>query len=342
MKTQTKSTNCDKLWRVWYGILVTVLHIFLVYVGINRYLAFKSQAFDAKFGGDWNQSGMNFTLAMLISALVFLCLFLFTCVTRTTNYANEGTQIGRDTDNLHLLTAVSQPWRNATTTLPLMTMGSGVSNTYSPGVAVNGGLVQRPGFTTASEDDRVSAMGGEDILPGANFDTWSGKSGPNPDVFQPTYPGPNGPRLLSSTPGTVGNPGSMEHLSVTRSTRILWHRLQRHFLPYTNMLHLAAAFCLILPIPIIHAQQIFHRALPIDVNFKCEMIYGRKIEDKCGTVNGGGGGGADAGGGGGGGAGGGADAGASGGSGGGGAGGGGGDDQYMMITSGCRAHSDAN
>lgn len=260
MRVHGKGTNCDKLWRVWYGILITGLHTFLVYVGISRYLAFKSQAFDAKFGGDWSQSGMNFTLAMIISALVFLCLFLFTCLTRTSNYANEGTQIGRDTDNLHLLTAFSQHWRS---NVPMMSLGgqhhsgSDSHNNNNNALPVNGGLVQRSGYTVCSDDDRGSAIDGEEIIAGPNFDTWSGKSGPNQEVYQPTYPGGKGPRMFSPSGENAG------HLSIGRSMWILWHRFQRHFLPYANMLHLASAYCLILPLPIIHAQQIFHRALPI-------------------------------------------------------------------------------
>ncbi|KAA3678869.1 uncharacterized protein DEA37_0000477 [Paragonimus westermani] len=234
MSTYGKGTNCDKLWRAWHGILICALHIFLIYVGIVRYLSFKYEAFDPKFGGDWDQSGLNFTLAMLISAIALFSLFLFVNLTRTVNYANEGVQIGRDTNNLNLLNS-TQSWRPS---IPMMTIkGNGFQRP----------VPQMP--NGESEDDRMSTLGEEDALPGPNFDTWSGRSLPNQD-----HP--------YTTVGTVRYPQSSTQTSIRTSLHLLCNRLQRHMLPYSSVLHLMAAFCFILPISIMQAQQISHRALP--------------------------------------------------------------------------------
>ncbi|KAF5402176.1 hypothetical protein PHET_04542 [Paragonimus heterotremus] len=235
MSTYGKGTNCDKLWRAWHGILICALHIFLIYVGIVRYLSFKYEAFDPKFGGDWDQSGLNFTLAMLISAIALFSLFLFVNLTRTVNYANEGVQVGRDTNNLNLLSS-TQSWRPS---IPMMTIKGNGFQRPVPQMLSNG----------ESEDDRMSTMGEEDALPGPNFDTWSGRSLPNQD-----HP--------YAAVGTARYPQSVTETSMRTSLHLLCNRLQRHMLPYSSVLHLTAAFCFILPISIMHAQQISHRALP--------------------------------------------------------------------------------
>ncbi|CAH8458167.1 unnamed protein product [Heterobilharzia americana] len=183
-------TNCDKLWRAWNTILITLLHIFLIYVGINRYLTFKTQAFDAKFGGAWDQSCMNFTLAMLITTLTCFCLFLFCSLIRTSNYANEGTQIGRDTNNLHLLNS-TYAWKSGLPMMKLTSLTEHQNCVYPNASNINGNVMQtlgRNGYNPG-EDDHASAIGTEDVLPGPNFDTWSGRSGVNQTLFN-AY-GPN-------------------------------------------------------------------------------------------------------------------------------------------------------
>ncbi|CAL8078528.1 unnamed protein product [Calicophoron daubneyi] len=266
-----KGTNCDKLWRAWYGILTTIFHVFLVYIGITRYTAFKGQAFDAKFGGNWDQSGMNFALAMLISALALFCLFLITNLIRTSNYANEGIQIGRDTDNLHLLSP-NPAWRAAAIPMTCLNTSSIASNCmYGNALNSTGGMIptlQRSGYPTlaggggGSEDDRISAMGGEEPLHNTGaFDTWSARSGVNQELLLP-YMG-NSQRNVQ--------PEHSVHMSIRQSAVLLWHRFQRHFLPYAIILHLITAYCLLLPIPLMHAQQIYHRALPSEWIFRSDL-----------------------------------------------------------------------
>ncbi|GAA51037.1 hypothetical protein CLF_105481, partial [Clonorchis sinensis] len=255
MASYGKGTNCDKLWRAWYGILITVLHLFLIYIGVTRYLHYKSQAFDPKYGGTWDQSGLNFTLAMLITSIACFFLFLFSSFIRTSNYANESTQIGRDTNNLHLLTP-HPTWKPA---IPLMTLPQNGGNgcLYTSGAPQN--LMQRTGYNSVGavpEDDHLSNAGADDLPPAPQYDTWSARSAMNQEQFHPhnTF---NTLRYMRQD--------SEKRLSIHQSLRLLWHRFQRHFLPYSVVLHLLTAYCLLLPISVVHAQQIFHRALPAGV-----------------------------------------------------------------------------
>lgn len=253
-----KGANCDKLWRAWYTILICVLHIFLFYVGIKRYTVYKSNAFDAKFGGDWSHAGLNLTLALLICAMTVFMMFLFASFVRTTNYANEGVQIGRDTDNLHLLSSTSQTWR---TQMPMTNLGGNTNGgNYLYATPHNGSVMpstlQRGNYQgnhVELEDDRLSAMGGEEMMmqsPG--YDTWSPRTVPNQDMLNSCN---NQSRMMirETSEGTY---------SLAKSSKLLWKRFQRHFLPYTSFLHLLGAYCLLLPITVMHSQQIYRRALP--------------------------------------------------------------------------------
>uniref|UniRef100_A0A095AUL1 Uncharacterized protein n=1 Tax=Schistosoma haematobium TaxID=6185 RepID=A0A095AUL1_SCHHA len=257
-------TNCDKLWRAWNTILITVLHIFLIYVGINRYLAFKTQAFDAKFGGAWDQSCMNFTLAMLITTLTCFCLFLFCSLVRTTNYANEGTQIGRDTNNLHLLSSTCA-WKSELPMMKLTSMTDHQNCMYPNSTNGNGNMMKtlsRNGYNPG-DDDHASAIGPDDVLPGPNYDTWSGRSGVNQTLFN-SY-ATNNPNNTSTSQRLISNDNYL-HLSFKCSFDLLWQRFKRNFLPYCVVLHLIMAYCLYIPIPLMQSQQIYHRALPVNVS----------------------------------------------------------------------------
>ncbi|TGZ64241.1 hypothetical protein CRM22_006478 [Opisthorchis felineus] len=269
MASYGKGTNCDKLWRAWYGILITVLHLFLIYIGVTRYLHYKSQAFDPKYGGTWDQSGLNFTLAMLITSIACFFLFLFSSFIRTSNYANESTQIGRDTNNLHLLTPYPT-WKPA---IPLMTLPQNGGNgcLYTSGTPQN--LMQRTGYNPVGavpEDDRLSNAGAEDLPPAPQYDTWSGRSAMNHEQFHPH---------TTFTTLRYMRQDSEKRLSIHQSLRLLWHRFQRHFLPYSVVLHLLTAYCLLLPISVVHAQQIFHRALPADWIWRSDLDFLFGTED---------------------------------------------------------------
>ncbi|CAH8467951.1 unnamed protein product [Schistosoma haematobium] len=262
-------TNCDKLWRAWNTILITVLHIFLIYVGINRYLAFKTQAFDAKFGGAWDQSCMNFTLAMLITTLTCFCLFLFCSLVRTTNYANEGTQIGRDTNNLHLLSSTCA-WKSELPMMKLTSMTDHQNCMYPNSTNGNGNMMKtlsRNGYNPG-DDDHASAIGPDDVLPGPNYDTWSGRSGVNQTLFN-SY-ATNNPNNTSTSQRLISNDNYL-HLSFKCSFDLLWQRFKRNFLPYCVVLHLIMAYCLYIPIPLMQSQQIYHRALPVNRIWRSDL-----------------------------------------------------------------------
>ncbi|CAH8829299.1 unnamed protein product [Trichobilharzia szidati] len=266
-----KGTNCDKLWRAWNTILITILHIFLIYVGINRYLAFKSQAFDAKFGGAWDQSCMNFTLAMLITTLTCFSLFLLCSLIRTSNYANEGTQIGRDTNNLHLLNSTCA-WKSGQPMMKLTSLTDHQNCIYPNATNGNGNVMQtlsRNGYNPG-EDDHASAIGTEDVLPGPNFDTWSGRSGVNQTLYNSYAPNNHNHNNTSTVQRLISN-DSVQHLSFKHSLQLLWQRFKRNFLPYSVVLHLIMAYCLFIPIPLMQAQQIYHRALPVDWVWRSDL-----------------------------------------------------------------------
>ncbi|CAH8568483.1 unnamed protein product [Dicrocoelium dendriticum] len=269
MGTYRKGTRCDKLWCVWHGILISTLHLFLIYNGITRYLSFKFLAFDPKFGGDWDQTGLNFSLAMLIGAIGSFCLFLFVSVIRTTNYASESVQIGRDMNSINTL-SLGQGWRSAIplTTLPTTFM---TNRTYTPGPAVNAGPGQRPHFTPLSgesEDEHASVLAGEETLTtGGIYDTWPRRAGGvNHEALNPYHT----PNMLQCIQDQESH---QVHLSIQQSVCLLWEQLQRHFFPYTSVLHLLTAYCLLLPIPLVQAQKIYHGALDIGWLWRSDMDF---------------------------------------------------------------------
>lgn len=280
MDTYGKGAKCDKLWCVWHGILISILHLFLVYNGVTRYLSFKFLAFDPKFGGHWDQTGLNLSLAMLICAIGSFCLLLFVSVIRTTNYASESIQVGRDLNSINVL-SLGQAWRSAIplTTLPTAFM---TNRTYSPGPVVNGGLAHRPHFaamSSGSDGEHTSALAGEEIMTTGDIcDTWPRQNGVNLDTLN-RYHASNMPQCIQSQECT-----HQSHLSIQQSLCILWRQLKKHFFPYTSVLHLLTAYCLLLPMPIFQAQQMHHGASDsgwlwrsdMDFVFDCLQITEKK------------------------------------------------------------------
>ncbi|VEL09271.1 unnamed protein product [Protopolystoma xenopodis] len=191
------STNCNQLWRAWYPLLASGLHIFLVYVGISRYLTFRAQAFDAKFGGDWDQSVLNLYLGLLVAAMTSFCLFAYTSLVTTPNYSNEGVQLGRDTDNLRLLASlqtleVDSGPNGQTSQSPsrLLLPGQPMVGGNSLYASANG-VALRPGFGLGlglgmgllPGDEHLLGLSGSQaplglhpVMLASGFDSWSGRS----------------------------------------------------------------------------------------------------------------------------------------------------------------------
>lgn len=88
----------DKMWRIWYAILVLCLHAFLLYSAFQRYGSFRAKALREH----WDMGPMNFYLGAMITTVFLLPVFLYAAFARTGNYAEDGVQIGRDRDNLRL------------------------------------------------------------------------------------------------------------------------------------------------------------------------------------------------------------------------------------------------
>ncbi|CAH8453550.1 unnamed protein product [Heterobilharzia americana] len=85
---------------------------------------------------------------------------------RTSNYANEGTQIGRDTNNLHLLNS-TYAWKSGLPMMKLTSLTEHQNCVYPNASNINGNVMQtlgRNGYNPG-EDDHASAIGTEDVLP---------------------------------------------------------------------------------------------------------------------------------------------------------------------------------
>ncbi|VDL92845.1 unnamed protein product [Schistocephalus solidus] len=285
-----RSTNCHALWRPWYVLLTSALEVFLIYSGIERYVAFKAQAFDPKYGGHWQHSGMNFALAMLICALFHFCLFVCTSVWRTTNLANEGAQIHRN-PIYSLAVWPSEIPRGA---MDVAGIGGGVSIGAGGGGGgsgfggfystmnglVNGknslGMMARAG---TPEDEHLAggsgAMGAGHMPLGATFDTWSARSAVPPSEFANPY---MSHAFRSTITGTLATVSYKCRLSWWRrcwgNLQTGWTRTVRNFVPISSFVHLISAYALYLCLPILQAQLIYHRALPESfLHFEASQPY---------------------------------------------------------------------
>ncbi|PAA86880.1 hypothetical protein BOX15_Mlig030458g2, partial [Macrostomum lignano] len=158
----------DKMWRIWYAILVLALNAFLLYSAFQRYASFRAKALREQ----WDMSPMNFYLAMMILTVFLLPFFLYAALAKTANYAEDGVQIGRDRDCLRVAIA----------------------------------------------------------------ETSSG----------------------AGAQATVGTCMS---------------RLRRHFMPYTCLLHVLTAFCLLIPMPVLEAAEIHHAKRPSDEIWRTNLDF---------------------------------------------------------------------
>ncbi|KAM3173760.1 hypothetical protein ACTXT7_011939 [Hymenolepis weldensis] len=244
----TKTVNCDNLWRPWYIILVTCLQAYILYSGIARYIAFKADYFDPKYGGNWNPEALNFYLAMLIIASFFVCLFLYTSLTRGSNLAGEGVTLGQEILACSPHPSRNYPWQ--TQQAPLSQQEGSNAGLY----ATANGVLGRGNLSAG-----LGTVGEEDGLP--QFDTWSARSAlhlpPSDFVGYPVIPSMF--RSMMSTGGTIvtgANEGGWSLLGV------LWRRFKHRFIPASSLMHIISAYAFFLALPILEAQRIDHHVLP--------------------------------------------------------------------------------
>uniref|UniRef100_A0A1I8IH98 TRC8_N domain-containing protein n=1 Tax=Macrostomum lignano TaxID=282301 RepID=A0A1I8IH98_9PLAT len=93
-----RRAKVDRLWRVWYALLILAVHGFLLHASFQRYSAFRSRALREQ----WPMGPMNFHLAGAIAAALMLPLFLYSAFLKTDNFAEDGVQVGRDRDSLRV------------------------------------------------------------------------------------------------------------------------------------------------------------------------------------------------------------------------------------------------
>ncbi|PAA67454.1 hypothetical protein BOX15_Mlig020687g1 [Macrostomum lignano] len=160
-----RRAKVDRLWRVWYALLILAVHGFLLHASFQRYSAFRSRALREQ----WPMGPMNFHLAGAIAAALMLPLFLYSAFLKTDNFAEDGVQVGRDRDSL-----------------------------------------------------RVAAV----------------------DVAE----------------GVVGCGACLS-------------RLLRHFVPYTSALHLLMSLCLLLPMPVLEAEEIHREQLAKDQIWRTDLDF---------------------------------------------------------------------
>lgn len=246
----SKAVNCDNLWRPWYIILVTCLHAYMLYSGIVRYLAFKSDYFNPKYGGNWNPEALNLYLSMLIIGSFFICLFLYTSLTRGSNLAGEGVTLGQ---GMFVSSPVvpgggNYPWQ--TQQAPPSQQEGSNAGLY----ATANGVLGRGNLSAG-----LGPVGEEDGLP--QFDTWSARSAlqmPASDFAG--YPFlPSMFRSMMSTGGTIVT-GEKE--GGWSSLGVLWRRFKRRFIPTSSLMHIISAYAFFIALPVLEAQRINHHVLP--------------------------------------------------------------------------------
>ncbi|VDO06978.1 unnamed protein product [Rodentolepis nana] len=243
----TKVVNCDNLWRPWYIILVTCLQAYILYSGIARYIAFKEDYYDPKYGGNWNSDALNFYLSMLIIGSFFACLFLYTSITRGSNLAGEGMTLGQG-----MPVCFSQPPRNypwQAHQAPLSQQEGSNAGLY----ATANGVLGRGNLSAG-----LGPAGEEDGLP--QFDTWSARSAlhlPPTDFFG--YPIiPSMFRSVMSTGGTIATGAKEGGWTLLGN---LWRHFKRQFIPTSSLMHIISAYAFFLALPVLEAQRINHHVL---------------------------------------------------------------------------------
>ena len=92
--------NCDRLWKLWYSILVIFTQIILIIFAISNYITYKSQAFDPRYGNSWSMIPLNFQLGSIILSISLLVWLIYSCMFKVGHIANDGTELGLDSDSI--------------------------------------------------------------------------------------------------------------------------------------------------------------------------------------------------------------------------------------------------
>ena len=87
-----RTFSLNSLWSVVYCLLVLAVHSFVTYLGVSKYRRLNK---DELWGGD-TPSELRAYIALIVLAILFLPLFVFTSLLKIGNNANDGTKLGRD------------------------------------------------------------------------------------------------------------------------------------------------------------------------------------------------------------------------------------------------------
>ncbi|KAL7062394.1 hypothetical protein AAHC03_0905 [Spirometra sp. Aus1] len=98
----------DQLWKLWYTVFLFTSNCWLVWLAIRRYLEFKSQAYNPRFGEEWNyEFPLNFQIVCLVVVIGLFPLLIYSAVARVGHAANDCITLGKDCVHLHGLLARS-------------------------------------------------------------------------------------------------------------------------------------------------------------------------------------------------------------------------------------------
>ncbi|CAH8494595.1 unnamed protein product [Dicrocoelium dendriticum] len=90
-------SNCGSLHAAWAAFFTAFSTLWLVINAVSRYCAFKSQAYDPRFGSQWDETvTLNTQLIAIIIALALLPVMFYSAISRTGHLANDSILLGRD------------------------------------------------------------------------------------------------------------------------------------------------------------------------------------------------------------------------------------------------------
>nr|CAH8839199.1 unnamed protein product [Trichobilharzia regenti] len=94
-------SNCTSLGNVWYVVFTTSSISWLLVRAIWRYKDFKAQAYNPRFGNNWDENNtLYFQLGSIICSLCLLPLLIYSALCRVGHSANDSVILGKDI--LHL------------------------------------------------------------------------------------------------------------------------------------------------------------------------------------------------------------------------------------------------
>ncbi|CAH8503380.1 unnamed protein product [Heterobilharzia americana] len=146
-------SNCTSLGKVWYVVFVTSSISWLLIRAIWRYKDFKTQAYDPRFGNNWDEvNTLYFQLASIICSLCLFPILIYAALCTVGHSANDSIILGKDV--LHL--------QNLLLSFPaLQKLTSNVygntGNRYSSTVTSNGGIngISIPREHSSLEEDTL-------------------------------------------------------------------------------------------------------------------------------------------------------------------------------------------